>query len=76
MVHSTDGSFLLFLKIDQRPNGSILPDECCMRGLTPGAFFAAPAEMFEEGHMYRSLGSDLPVRRFFGKMRSRKRDSA
>lgn len=75
MVRFAVGS-VLFLKIGQRPNGLILPAERWMRGRTRGAFFAAPAEMFEEGQMYRSLGSGLPVRRFFGEIRSRRRESA
>lgn len=70
MVRFTVGSFLFFLKSDQRRNGSILPAECWLRGRTRGAFFAAPAEMFGEGRMYRSLGSYSPVRRFFGEMSS------
>lgn len=70
MVRFTVSSFLFFLKFDQRRNGSILPAECWMRRRMQGAFFDAPAEMFGEGRMYRSLGSSLTVRRFFGEMRS------
>lgn len=72
MVRFTVGSFLFFLKVDQRPNGSVLPAECWLRGRTRGAFLAAPADMFEEGRMHRSLGSSAPARRFFGEMRARR----
>lgn len=76
MVRFTVGSLFFFLKIDQRRNGSILSVERWMRGRTQGPFLAGPAEIFEEGRMYRSLGSSLPVRRFFGEMRSRRSERA
>jgi hypothetical protein len=76
MVRFTVGSFLFFLKLDQRRNVSILPAECWMHRRTGGALFDAPVEMFEEGCMYRSLGSSLPVRGFFDKMRSRRSERA
>lgn len=76
MIRFTVGSFLFFLKIDQRLNGSILPAECWLRGRTRGAFLAAPADMFEEGRMHRSLGSSAPARRFFGEMRARRSERA
>lgn len=76
MVRFTVGSFLFFLKIDQRLNGSILPPECWLHGRARGAFLAAPADVFEEGRMHRSLGSSAPARRFFGEMRARKGERA
>lgn len=77
LVRFTVGSSPFFLNIDQLRNGSILPAECWRCNLTGGTFFlAAPAEMFEKGRIYWSLDSRLPVRRFFGEMRSRRSENA
>lgn len=72
VVRFTVGSFIIFLKIDRRPNGSTLPAECWLRGRTEGAFIIGPAELTEEGRMHRQLSSSLPSRRFFTEMRARK----
>lgn len=72
VVRFTVGSFIFFLKIDRRRNGSTLPAECWLRGRTKGAFLVGPAELTEEGRMHRQLSSSPPSRRFFTEMRSRK----
>lgn len=72
VVRFTVGSFIIFLKIDQRRNGSTLPAECWLRGRTKGAFVVGPAELTEEGRMHRQLSSSSPSRRFFTEMRARK----
>lgn len=72
VVRFTVGSFLFFLKIDQRRNGSTLPAECWLRGRTKGAFVVGPAELTEEGRLHRSLAGSAPSKSFFREMRVRK----
>ena len=72
VVRFTVGSFIFFLKIDQRRNGSTLPAECWLRGRTKGAFVTGDAELTEEGRMHRQLSSSAPSRRFLTEMRARK----
>ncbi|WP_160168661.1 hypothetical protein [Sulfitobacter pontiacus] len=66
------GGFLIFLKIDKRPPGKLLPEECWLRGRKKGAFAKLPAEYIEEATLHAELASRKPVRQFFGKMRERK----
>lgn len=72
VVRFTVGSFIFFLKIDQRRNGSTLPAECWLRGRATGSFIVGPAELTEEGRMHRQLSSSPPSRRFFTEMQARK----
>lgn len=72
MVRFTVGSFLFFLKIDKRRNGSTLPAECWLRGRRKGAFIVAPAELMEEGRIHRSLARSAPSKGFFREMQARK----
>jgi len=72
VVRFTVGSFLFFLKIDQRRNGSLLPAECWLRGRTTGSFVVIPSELTEEGRLHRSLASSRPSRSFFREMQTRK----
>ncbi|KQM72979.1 hypothetical protein [Sphingomonas sp. Leaf20] len=72
IVRFTVGSFIFFLKIDRRRNGSTLPAECWLRGRVKGAFVVSPAELTEEGRMHRQLSSTQPSRRFFTEMQARK----
>jgi hypothetical protein len=72
VVRFSVGSFLFFLKIDKRSNGSMLPSDCWLRGRRKGAFVVMPAELTEEGRMHRSLASSGPSGRFFREMRARK----
>lgn len=71
MVRFSVGSFLFFLKIDKRRNGSVLPAASWLRGRSSGAFLVAPAEAFEEGRMHRVLAGSLPVSGFFREMKKR-----
>nr|WP_294810170.1 hypothetical protein [uncultured Sphingomonas sp.] len=71
VVRFTVGSFLFFLKIDKRRNGSILPAECWLRGRTKGAFVVAPSDLTEEGRLHRGLASSAPSKSFFREMRAR-----
>lgn len=71
LVRFCVGSFLVFLKIDKRPNAGKIPPECWLRGRTSGAFLIAPAEPFEEGQLHREIASRPAVRSFFGQMRER-----
>ena len=70
MVRFTVGSFLIFLKIDKRRPGSLLPPECWLRGRTAGTFVMTPAELVEEGRLHRALASSEPSRNFFRAMRA------
>ena len=72
VVRFTVGSFLFFLKIDKRRNGSTLPAECWLRGRTKGSFVVGPAELTEEGRLHRSLASSAPSSNFFREMHARK----
>lgn len=65
------GGFLILLKIDKRPPGNWLPEECWLRGREKGAFVTLPAEHVEEAMLHSELANRTPVRRFFGKMRER-----
>ncbi len=65
------GGFLILLKIDKRPPGNLLPEECWLRGRKKGAFLTLPAEHVEEAILHAELASRKPVRQFFGEMRER-----
>lgn len=65
------GGFLIFLKIDKRPPGNLLPEECWLRARNIGAFMTLPAEFVEEAILHAELASRKPVRQFFGRMRER-----
>jgi hypothetical protein len=57
------GGFLILLKIDKRPPGNLLPEECWLRGRKKGAFVTIPAEYVEETTLHAELGS-RPINRF------------
>ena len=71
VIRFSVGSFVFFLKVDKRPNGSTLPKECWLRGRTAGAFLMAPAHLFEEGKFHAQLAGRDTTRRFFTKMMER-----
>lgn len=71
LVRFSVGGFLIFLKVDKRPNARRLPPECWLRGRTSGAFLMASAERFEEGKRHRELARQPAVRQFFGTLRDR-----
>lgn len=70
-VRFSVGSFVVYLKIDQRPNDRTLPSACWLKNRSDGEFLIAPAELFDEGKLHRKLAGLSPVREFFGNMRSR-----
>lgn len=72
LVRFTVGSFLFFLKIDKRRNGTMLPAECWLRGRNKAKFIVLPAERTEEGRLHRSLATGTLSRGFFGEMAARK----
>jgi hypothetical protein len=71
-VRFSVGSFVIYLKIDKRPNDSTLPAECWLKGRRDGKFIVADAGMFTEGRLHRELATRVPVQRFFGSMIARK----
>ncbi len=65
------GGHLILLKIDKRPPGNWLPEDCWLRGRKKGAFVTLPAEYVEEAIVHSELANRPPVRQFFAKMRER-----
>ncbi|RWP01728.1 hypothetical protein [Mesorhizobium sp.] len=68
MVRFTVGGCVIFLKIDRRPNGPLLPPDCWLRGRTEGRFVIADAQRFEEGRIHKELATGTAARNFFGNM--------
>ena len=71
-VRFSVGSFVIYLKTDQRPNDRVLPPECWLKGRINGKFLIADAGYFTEGKLHRKLAMGTPVRTFFGRMMARK----
>ncbi|MCF1459706.1 hypothetical protein FS827_00050 [Agrobacterium vitis] len=67
-VRFSVGSFVFFLKIDNRSNVLTLPPETWLRGRTSGGFTIAPAELFEEGKLHVALAAQPKTRKFFATM--------
>jgi hypothetical protein len=71
VVRFSVGSFVFFLKVDQRPYGPTLPPEIWLRGRTVNAFAIAPADVFEEGKLHAELANQPSTRKFFATMMER-----
>ncbi|MER8438334.1 hypothetical protein NKH36_00025 [Mesorhizobium sp. M1312] len=72
LVRFSVGGFVFILKVDRRPNPSMPPAECWLRGKTAGAFMIAPAHLFEEWNLHAESYQTSGATRFFTNMRNRK----
>lgn len=68
MVRFSVGGFVFFLKIDKRLNPNVPPPTCWLKGKTEGAFYVAPAEIFEEWTKHAAARKHPRLRGYFQRM--------
>lgn len=68
VVRFSVGGFVFFLKVDKRPNPSVIPSECWLKGKTKGAFFVARAEIFEEWTKHAAAREHQQLHGYFERM--------